>query len=77
MMRSAGRPFGDQTLRELQAEEFDKRRNIFLLCHSSNVSGRLDAGHGNAQRQKVLKQVSVITGDLVHPTLSRRDEAGP
>ena len=61
-------PFGYELLRKPQAEEVDKRRNILLLRHCCNVGGRFDADHGNAQRQKVLKQVSVVACDLIHPT---------
>ena len=76
MMRSAGRPSEIETLRELQAEEFDKRRNIFLLRHCCDVGGRFDADHGNAQRQKVLKQISVVACDLIHLTLRTEMKPG-
>ena len=55
---------GHQALRELQAEEFDQRRNILLARHFGDIGGRLDADDGNTQRQKMLKQISVVARDL-------------
>ena len=68
-------PLGCESLRELQAEEFNKGRNIFLLRDCGYVGGRFDADYRNAQRQKVLKQVSVVARNLIHPT--RRIEMKP
>ena len=47
---------GHESLRELQAEELDKSGNILLARHCGHVGGRLDADHGNTQRQEVLKR---------------------
>ena len=70
-------PFGYESLRKPQAKEFDKCRNILLARHCGNIGGWFDAGHGNAQRQKVLKQISVVARDFDTPDFSGQDEAVP
>src|SRR5262249_45374674 len=37
-----------QSLRQLDAKEFDQCRNIFLACHLGDISRGLDAGYRNS-----------------------------
>src|SRR4051794_16979202 len=57
-------PLGDETSSQIEAEECDERRNILGTRRLGDIGGGLDAGNRNAEGQKVLKQVSIIAGDL-------------
>src|ERR1700756_5143450 len=59
--------FSYKSSRELQAEELNQSGNILLARDCSHIGGGLNADNGDTERQKVLKQVSVVTGDLKHP----------
>src|SRR5262249_12377239 len=62
-------PLGHELLRKLQAEKLDESGNILLARRLGHIGGWLDADHRNAQRQEVLKQISVVASDLKHLTL--------
>src|ERR1700730_143273 len=65
-----GRPtLGHELLRKLRAEELDESGNILLARRFGHIGGWLDTDHRNAQRQKVLKQISVVASDLNYLTL--------
>src|ERR1700740_613188 len=55
---------GDETLRQVKVEEFNKRRNVPLSRSCRDVDCRLNTGHGDAERQKVLKQIAVVARNL-------------
>ena len=60
-----GFAIGQKFLRRLNAKEFYDTRNLLLFpCNFRDVGGRLDAKNGNALGLKMLKKVSVVTGDF-------------
>src|SRR5271163_4258737 len=67
---------GYQSSRELQAEELNQSGNIFLARDCGHIGGGLNADDGDAERQKVLKQVSVVAGDLKHLAARIKSKSG-
>ena len=74
-MRSALRPSATSSAASRVAEEVDPRRNALVDRHLGDVGGRLDAEHGNAERQKVLKQVAVVARELDDQAVRAETEA--
>ena len=66
--------FGGEPLRERQPEKLDQRRNILAPRHLGHVGGGLDPDDRHAERQEVLKQISVVAGDLIHPAVGAEVE---
>ena len=67
--------FRDELRGKPRAEEVDPRRNALLDRHLGDVGRRLDAEHGHAERQKVLKQVSVVAREFDDQAVRAEPEA--
>src|SRR6516164_1746897 len=59
---------GHELLCQLQAKKLDESGNILSARRFGHIGGWLDANYRNAQRQEMLKQVSVVASDLNHLT---------
>src|ERR1700675_522752 len=64
-----GLAFGYEFLRKSKTEKFDQRGNIFSPGYIGYIGRRLNTHHRHTQRQKMLKQVSIIAGDLIHAAI--------
>src|SRR5882724_2536600 len=66
--------FRYETPGETQPEKIDQCWNILAPSGFGHVSGRLDSQHGDAQRQEVLKQISVVARNLNYIALRSKVE---
>src|SRR5262245_25615688 len=60
---------GHELLRERQAEELNNSGYILLARRFGHIGSWLDPDHRHTQRQKVLKEISVVACDFKHLTL--------
>ena len=67
--------FGDELRGEPRPEKVHPGRNALVDRHLGDVGCRLDPEHGNAERQKVLKQVSVVARELDDQAVGAKSEA--
>ena len=63
-MRSARFPSPASLPAKCGSEELDAGRNAFLDRDLRHICGGLDSKHGDAEGQKVLKQIAIITGEF-------------